>query len=124
MKINRFGYLLKEGLLSIFTHGFMSFASICIIVACLLIMGTFTLLSLNIDNMIDAMESENQILAYVDESLSEEEARALEPVIERIPNVDLKDVTPEQRATLDKLTGLIEDDEDVTNVYTTLKPAE
>ena len=43
---------------------------------------------------------------------------------ERIPNVDLKDVTPEQRATLDKLTGLIEDDEDVTNVYTTLKPAE
>ena len=43
---------------------------------------------------------------------------------ERIPNVDLKDVTPEQRATLDKLTGLLEDDEDVTNVYTTLKPSE
>ena len=43
---------------------------------------------------------------------------------ERIPNVDLKDVTPEQRATLDKLTALLEDDEDVTNVYTTMKPAE
>ena len=43
---------------------------------------------------------------------------------ERIPNVDLKEVTPEQRATLDKLTGLLEDDEDVTNVYTTLKPEE
>ncbi len=41
---------------------------------------------------------------------------------ERIPNVDLKEVTPEQRATLDKLTGLLEDDEDVTNVYTTMKP--
>ena len=43
---------------------------------------------------------------------------------ERIPNVDLKDVTPEQRETLDKLTGLLEDDDDVTNVYSTLKPAE
>ncbi len=43
---------------------------------------------------------------------------------EQIPNVDLKDVTPEQRATLDKLTGLLEDDEDVTNVYTTMKPEE
>ena len=43
---------------------------------------------------------------------------------EQIPNVDLKEVTPEQRATLDKLTGLLEDDEDVTNVYTTLAPAE
>ena len=43
---------------------------------------------------------------------------------ERIPNVYLKDVTPEQRATLEKLTNLLEDDEDVTNVYTTMKPAE
>ncbi len=43
---------------------------------------------------------------------------------EQIPNVDLKDVTPEQRATLDKLTGLLEDDEDVTHVYSTLKPSE
>ena len=43
---------------------------------------------------------------------------------ERIPNVDLKEVTPEQRTTLEKLTNLLEDDEDVTNVYTTLKPSE
>ena len=41
---------------------------------------------------------------------------------EQIPNVDLKEVTAEQRATLDKLTGMLEDDEDVTNVYTTLAP--
>ena len=43
---------------------------------------------------------------------------------ERIPNVELKDVTPEQRETLDKLTGLLEDDDDVTSVYNTMKPAE
>ena len=43
---------------------------------------------------------------------------------ERIPNVDLKDLPAEQRADLEKLTNLLEDDEDVTNVYTTLKPAE
>ena len=43
---------------------------------------------------------------------------------ERSPNVELKVVTPEQRETLDKLTGLLEDDDDVTNVYSTLKPEE
>jgi len=43
---------------------------------------------------------------------------------ERIPTTELKEVTPEQRATLEKLTGLLEDDEDVTNVYSTLKPEE
>ena len=41
---------------------------------------------------------------------------------ERIPTVDLKDVTPEQHETLDKLTDLLEDDDDVTHVYSTLKP--
>ena len=41
---------------------------------------------------------------------------------EQIPNVDLKEVTPEQRSTLEKLIGLLEDDEDVTNVYTTMAP--
>ena len=43
---------------------------------------------------------------------------------EQIPNVELKEVTDEQRSTLEKLIGLLEDDEDVTNVYTTMKPAE
>ena len=61
-----------------------------------------------------------QLQKYIEENGYE----MLSGGFERIPNVDLKDVTPEQRATLDKLTGLIEDDEDVTNVYTTLKPAE
>ena len=43
---------------------------------------------------------------------------------EQIPNVELKEVTDEQRSTLEKLIGLLEDDEDVTSVYTTMKPAE
>jgi len=41
---------------------------------------------------------------------------------EQIPNVELKEVTDEQRSTLEKLIGLLEDDEDVTNVYTTMAP--
>ena len=64
--------------------------------------------------------SYGQIQKYIEENGYE----LISGGFEQIPNVDLKDVTPEQRATLDKLTGLLEDDEDVTNVYTTLKPAE
>ena len=61
-----------------------------------------------------------QIQKYIEENGYE----LISGGFEQIPNVDLKDVTPEQRNTLDKLTGLLEDDEDVTNVYSTLKPAE
>ena len=41
----------------------------------------------------------------------------------RIPN-DLKDVTAEERATIDKRVDLLEDDEDVQNVYTNMRPEE
>ncbi|MBS7274250.1 MAG: YebC/PmpR family DNA-binding transcriptional regulator [Bacteroidales bacterium] len=61
-----------------------------------------------------------QIQKYVEENGFE----LISGGFEQIPNVDLKDVTPEQRVTLEKLTNLLEDDEDVTNVYSTLKPAE
>ena len=40
----------------------------------------------------------------------------------RIPN-DLKDVTPEQRETIDKMVEKLEDFDDVQNVYTNMKPA-
>lgn len=39
----------------------------------------------------------------------------------RIPN-DLKDLTPEQRETIDKIVERLEDDDDVQNVYTNMKP--
>ncbi len=80
-------YHLKEGFHSIFTHGLMSFAAVCMIVACLLIMGSFSLVAVNADSMLGTLESENEFLAYIDENLSEEEARALQSKLEAIPNV-------------------------------------
>ena len=41
----------------------------------------------------------------------------------RIPN-DLKDVTPEQRETIDKLIERLEEDEDVQNVFHNMKESE
>ena len=82
-----FQYYCSEGFHSIFTHGFMSFAAVCMIVACLLIMGSFSLVAVNLDNMLGDLEAENLFLAYVDDSYTEEEARALQPEIEAVPNV-------------------------------------
>ena len=64
MKLNRFNYLMTQGVKNIFTHGFMSFASITIIIACLLIMGSFSLLTLNIDANIDRLQNQNEVDVY------------------------------------------------------------
>ena len=88
MKLNRYGYLIGEGFRNIFIHGFMSFASITIIIACLIVMGSFTLLDVNINNIIDDIGDQNQILAYVDENMSADEAAAkLQTVISSLDNV-------------------------------------
>jgi len=81
------GYYFSEGFHSIFTHGFMSFAAVCMIVACLLIMGSFTLLAVNLDHMLGDLEAENEFLAYIDETYSEERARSIQSKLEAIDNV-------------------------------------
>lgn len=42
----------------------------------------------------------------------------------RLPNTELVELSGDQRAEVDKLVEKIEEDEDVQNVYTNLKPAE
>ena len=88
MKLNRYGYLIGEGFRNIFTHGFMSFASVTIIIACLIVMGSFTLLDININEIIEDIGDQNQILAYVDEDMTAQEATAqIQAKLEAIDNV-------------------------------------
>lgn len=88
MRLSRGGYLIREGFRSIGTHGFMSFASVTIIMACLIIMGSVSLLSVNIDALIKDLEDQNEIVAFVDESIEDEdEARSLESALAAVDNV-------------------------------------
>ena len=82
-----FQYYCSEGFHSIFTHGFMSFAAVCMIVACLLIMGSFSLVAVNLNHMLGDLEDDNLFLAYVDENYSRALRRALQSQIEAVPNV-------------------------------------
>ena len=56
------GYYISEGFHSVFSHGFMSFAAVCMIVACLLIMGTFTLVAVNLEHMLGELEADEAAL--------------------------------------------------------------
>ena len=87
MRINNIGYLLKEGIKGIFTHGFMSFAAVCVTVACLLIVGSFSILMYNVNIMVEELNKTNEILVYVDSSLSDAEARSVGTRINKLDNV-------------------------------------
>ena len=87
MKLNNFGYLLKEGFKGIFLHGFMSFAAICVTVACLLIVGSFSILAYNLDVMVEELNQTSEILVYVDDALTDAEAKSIGTKINMLDNV-------------------------------------
>ena len=96
-----FGYFAHEGLSNMFSHGFMSFAAIGITVACLLIMGTFTLVAVNANGLLEDLEQENEILAYVDDTYTEAESKALQKKLEAVPNVASATYISKRQATED-----------------------
>ena len=85
--MNRIGYYIREGVDSIFNHGLISFTTICVILACLLIMGSFASVAVNVNHIIGNLEDQVSILAFVDEKWTEQEARSLEKEIMAIDNV-------------------------------------
>lgn len=87
MKLNNLGYLLKEGFRGIFLHGFMSFAAVCVTVACLVIVGSFSILAYNLDVMVEELNQTSEILVYIDSDLSDAEAKSVGTKINMLDNV-------------------------------------
>lgn len=96
--MSRLGYLFGEGFRSIFKHGFMSFATVTIITACLIIMGSVSLLSVNIDALIKDLEDQNEIVAFVDEDLSDEDAAAISYQIKATENINTAQFVSREQA--------------------------
>ena len=87
MKLTNLGYLVKEGIRGIFLHGFMSFAAVIVTVACLLIVGSFSILVYNVNIMVEDLNKTNEIMAYIDSDLSDAEARSIGTRINQIENI-------------------------------------
>ena len=104
------GYYIKEGFHGAGSHGFMTFAAITIMASCLVIMGSFVLLALNLEHNLDALMAENEFLAYVDEAYSDEEGALLGEQIGAIENVASYRYITREEARADYVSGLEDDD--------------
>ena len=120
MKINNIGYLLKEGIRGIFLHGFMSFAAVCVTVACLLIVGSFSILVYNVNLMVEDLNKTNEVLVYVDETFSDADAKSVGTKINRLGNIRqskfvsreqaLEDFIADHEDEAESFSGLVADD--------------
>ena len=103
MKNSNFSYLIREGVRGIFQHGFMSFAAICVTVACLIIVGSFSLILYNVNTMVVDLEKENQILVYIEDTYTEAEAKSVGSQINLIGNIEKAEFVSRQQALEDLL---------------------
>lgn len=88
MRLYNITYFLREGISSIFSHRLMSIAAMSVITACLLLMGSFSLVAVNIDKVLEDVENKNEIVVFIDESYTGEQARALESEIVALDDVE------------------------------------
>ena len=87
MRLNNFGYLIKDGVRGIFLHSFACFAAVCVTVACLLIVGSFSSLMYNVNLMVEDLNKTNELMVYIDSELSDAEAKSVGTKINRLDNV-------------------------------------
>ena len=104
-----FGYFLREGLTSAFVHGFTSFAAMLVIAACLMITGTFSLVAYNLDLQIRELEGQSEIVVYIDENVSRDNAMELGKKIRALDNVKNAEFVTKEQLFEDYLDSLGED---------------
>ena len=95
--MKHFTYFFGQGLSNMFSHGFMSFAAIGITVACLVVMGTFSLVAYNAEMTLESLQSEYEILAFVDESYDDAQTQSVGESLKELNNVrEVRFITREE----------------------------
>ena len=104
-----FGYYVREGLSSVFVHGFTSLAAMLVIAACLMITGMFSLVAYNLDLQVQELSGKSEIVIYIDESVSRADAQALGQKIRALDNIKTADFVTKEQLFEDYLESLGDD---------------
>ena len=87
MKIGSIGYLLREGIRNFWSNRLMSFASVGVLISCMLLSGGSVLLSLNVASIMSKVEQNNLVMVYLNDNVGVLEAVKVGDEISKIPNV-------------------------------------
>ena len=91
-------YFLQSAFNSIKKNYLMTFASIFVLIACMLIIGSAYLCSANITAFVEKLGDENEIVAYIDEETDEEDLANLQEEVESVSEhiIDVRFVTNDE----------------------------
>lgn len=120
MGISGFGYLIKEGIINVWNNRIMSIASVCVLISCLVLTGSASLLTLNVAKVVDDVGAENETRVFLDMGVTDVEAAYIGKDIEKIENISAVTFYSGEEAIIeykdmlgDSIFENIKDDDDV-----------
>lgn len=87
MRGSSFIYLIKEGFRNIYQNRVISIAAIGVLMACLLLVGSSMLFTININELVGYFESQNEIMVFLDDDVEDDDLTRLDQKLKSIANV-------------------------------------
>lgn len=88
MKISGFKYLANQGVENIWKNKMMAFATFCVLLISLLLVGVASLFYINMNSMILGLNDKNEIVVHLNVGTPDDEIKKAEEDLRKIPNVD------------------------------------
>ena len=101
-----FGYLTKEGFRNLWSNRLMSFASVAVLLSCMIMIGPAFMLLVNIQSVIDNIEDKNVIMVYVAQDADEAAVTQLGDELEALKNVSHVEFVDKETAFKQELENL------------------
>ncbi len=101
MRISGFGYLIKEGIKSIWSNRMMSLASIGVLISCLLLTGTAELLTMTVSYNLESIGGTNVTRVFLEQEVTDLEAVHISDELSRMDNVSATKVVTKDEAIKD-----------------------
>jgi len=88
MKLSGIKYLADQGVENIWKNKMMAFATFCVLLISLLLVGIAGLFYINLNSMIKGLGSQNEVVVLMNVGTTEEQNSAAEAAINELPNID------------------------------------
>lgn len=101
-------YLIKEGFRNTWTNRMMSIASICVLMSCLVLIGSASMIFLNMDSLLSRIEEENVIMVFIQDGVAEDVKSQMGNDIQAIGNIKEVEYIPKETAWAEQLETMEE----------------
>ncbi len=98
MKFSSVKYLFREGLRNVWSNRTMSFASVGVLISCLLLTGAAVLLSMNIGSAMEILEGDNSVRVVLDDGLPTLTGIQVGEEIKKLGNIESCEFIPKDEA--------------------------